>query len=183
MVRIGGPRGIASDGEKLVIGAYQPQQAYVWNEFPETSGVPADFILAPKGQEDEPPMGVMGVDIEDGKLYAASSHHIFVWDSFPIRDKQEPDKKLGKQMVREESLILRDSYLFHKDTFNSPYDVEIIGNKMVVADTNKNPVIICICNNHFIAYNFNIIRKIESIFMEQIAIGEYQRFLTNHLLA
>ena len=142
MVRIGGPRGMASDGEKLVIGAYQPQQAYVWNEFPETSGVPADFILAPKGQEDEPPMGVMGVDIEDGKLYAASSHHIFVWDSFPIRDKQEPDKKLGKQMVREESLILPDSYLFHKDTFNSPYDVEIIGNKMVVADTNNNRVLI-----------------------------------------
>ncbi len=139
---IGGPRGIASDGRRLVISTYQPQQAYVWNEFPAKSGQPADFILQPKRQADEPPDGVMGAGLEGGKLVLASSHHVFFWNTFPTVNDQKPDMKLGVQRTRDESLIRPYDYVWYNDTFAFPYDAELVGNRLIVADTNNNRVLI-----------------------------------------
>ncbi len=139
---IGGPRGIVSDGKRLVVGTYRPQQAYLWNAFPTKSGQPADFILQPKRQKNEPPDGVMGAELKNNTLYLASSHHVFVWNSFPIQNGQNPDVILGMQRLREESLIKPYTYIWHNDTFSYPYDVAVTGNKLIVADTNNNRVLI-----------------------------------------
>ena len=165
MAHIGGARAIASDGETLVIGTYQPQQAYVWNEFPTESGIPADFILTPIREEGQEPDGVMGADIEDGKLYATSSHHVFVWDSVP-QGKTGPDKKLGMQRTRDENLYFPDKYVFHRDSFNWPYDVEVVGQKMVVADTNHNRVLV-----------FNSVPESPEV-QADVSIGEPGRFVS-----
>jgi len=141
MVAIGGPRSIASDGKSLVIGTYQPPQAFVWNEFPTESGQAADFILQPRRQEHEPPDGVMGAVLMDGKLFLASSHHVFVWNTFPTAN-QEHDMRLGAERVAEEMLLAPDKMSLFADTFAGPFGVATEGERLFVADTNNNRVLI-----------------------------------------
>jgi len=85
----GTPRSIASDGKRLVIGDYNAKVTFVWSEFPTENGQPPDFTLEIKRQEDEPSVGAMGLALNNNKLYATGSHHVFVWNTFPYSSKSK----------------------------------------------------------------------------------------------
>jgi len=136
------PRSIASDGKYLVIGMYGGYGAYVWNNFPTRNGQPADLILYPCRQTDEPVDMIAGLYIKDNKLFAASSHHIFVWNTLPSTNNQKQDLRIGVQRTRDEYLIAPDKYLFFPDTFAFPEGVASDGKKLIIIDTNFNRVLI-----------------------------------------
>ena len=136
------PRSIASDGERLVIGNYGEYGAFVWNEFPTENGQPADFILRPRRQPGEPPMGVFGATLQDNKLYLASSHHVFIWNTFPEYNDQPYDLRLGAERTRDEVLLKPDTMRLFSDTFDSPCGIVIASEKLIVVDTNNNRILI-----------------------------------------
>ena len=143
MIRVGGARSIDSDGKRLVIGTYQPPQAYIWNEFPTRNGQPADFILQIKRYDSEEPGGVMGLSLKDDKLFAVGGPPlVFIWNTFPTSNYQKPDIKLGVDRLHEEVVVFPDKKIFYPNNFASPFGVATDGNHLIVSDTNNNRVLI-----------------------------------------
>lgn len=133
LANFGTPRAIASDGNRLVIGDYNSETAFVWNEFPAQNGEPADFRLNVIYDKNEGnPADVMGATIWNGKLFATSFHKVFVWNTFPTHGDQEEDFTIGSGQAR----------IVSRENMNSVYDVETNGEKLFVADTNNNRVLI-----------------------------------------
>ncbi len=129
---LGTPRAIASDGQRLVIGDYSTRAAFVWNEFPTRNGQPADFLLNVIYDKNEgSPADVMGATIWNGKLFAASFHKVFVWNNLPTSSNHE-DFSIGSGQART----------VNRAGMNSVYDVETDGERLFVADTNNNRVLI-----------------------------------------
>ncbi len=143
LVKIGGARSITSDGKRLVIGTYQPPQAYVWNQFPTRNGQPADFILQIKRFDFEEPGGVMGLSLKDDKLFAVGGPPlVFIWNTFPLSNYQEPDIKLGVDRLHEEVVVAPDKKIFYLNNFASPFGVATDGDHLIVSDTHNDRILI-----------------------------------------
>lgn len=129
----GTPRAIASDGKHLVIGDYNAETAFVWNNFPIENGQPADFHLnVIYDKREGNPTDIMGATIWNDKLFATSIHKVFVWSSFPTHGNQQEDFTIGSGQAR----------VVNRASMNGVYDVEIDGKRLFVADTNNNRVLI-----------------------------------------
>lgn len=101
------PRGIWSDGTRLVIADGLNHRVLVWTTFPTTSGQPADLVLG------QPAFGVdlapspptassmnlpTGVFVHADRLYVADTgnNRVLVWASFPTTNGAPADLVIGQ---------------------------------------------------------------------------------------
>lgn len=93
----GTPRTIASDGNCLVIGDYNPAQGnghnLFWEEFPTADNEPFDFSL---DNPADPLSGIMwGPFITpNGEFMALGSSRLLIWNTLPEGEADEPDLML-----------------------------------------------------------------------------------------
>lgn len=128
------PRGIASDGKRLILGTYEPRGMYVYNEFPTKNGKKPDFFLPLEH------WGAMGLDIKDDKLLTVSHSHFFIWNSFP--DSARKADIIYEPRRTNEQIVLRpDKQVFYPDQIGYAYGIAA-SDKLIIADSNNNRVLI-----------------------------------------
>lgn len=130
LVKLMTPRSIASDGNYLAVGMYGGYGMYVWKEFPKKNGQRADFVIELRRLPSEPSGMVAGLTINNGRLFAVSSHQVFIWNNLPMEVAKE-DFRVGKL---DPSL--------ERDGFAAPEGVATDGKRLFVSDTYQNRVLI-----------------------------------------
>lgn len=94
------PLNLTTDGRRLIVADTSNDRVLIWNEIPTRNATPADIVLAgdPRPGIDRRgavlwPWGVWS----DGTRLAVSStlgSQVLLWDRFPTRDGQPPDRVL-----------------------------------------------------------------------------------------
>ena len=90
------PRGVWTDGERLVVCDSGNHRVLVWHSMPDRDGAPADVVLGQPGFDVEGPAAggrgperglhlPAGVGMVGGRLVVADGwhHRLVVWDSLP----------------------------------------------------------------------------------------------------
>jgi hypothetical protein len=103
-----GPRGVWTDGQRLVVADTGNHRVLLWHELPTSDGAPADVILGqPDATSEGPAAGgtdrrrglhlPTGVCVLDGSLIVADAwhHRILIWNGWPS-DFSAPDVVLGQ---------------------------------------------------------------------------------------
>lgn len=134
---------IASDGTHLILADRNNNRVLIWNSLP-TSNTPPDVVL---GQEDftsnNPGDGMDNLNwpisvATDGKYVIVADTYndrILIWNSFPTSNGQPADIVL--QNESEDEAILRQ-----KGALGWPWDVWTDGEKLIVASTGTQQVLI-----------------------------------------
>jgi len=96
------PLSVATDGQRIVVADAYNDRLLIWNEFPSTSGVAADFEI--------PIQWPWGVWTDGEKLVATSTigRQALIWRSFPTRGNQAPDITLRNAMMGTPRTITSD---------------------------------------------------------------------------
>ncbi len=128
---MGTPRSIEFDGTHFIVGDYNAYGAFVWNGFPIKSGQPADFILRVRRTENEDYSDIRATINVNGTLYASAIHQVFAWNSFPVSGEQNEDFRIGSLEPGLDA-----------DSFSAIYGMATDGNRLFVADSNNNRVVI-----------------------------------------
>jgi uncharacterized protein (DUF427 family) len=117
LVGKGGPRGIATDGNRLVVSTYGAPLK-IWNSIPTQNGQPADVVLEEYQEYTEP--------ATDGtRLFITSQAAILIWNSWPTRDNQPPDVVVGDRWFGGVT----------RDRMSGPLSVATDGRRLIVAET------------------------------------------------
>lgn len=103
------PRGVWTDGDRLVVADTGNHRVLVWHTMPAVDGGPADVVLGqsdftsegPAGSGRGPANGLFlptGVGVVDGRLVVADGwhHRILVWDDLPPDSGTPPSFALGQ---------------------------------------------------------------------------------------
>jgi hypothetical protein len=104
---LNGPRGIWSDGTKLIVADRFNNRVLIWNTFPTSNGAPADvvvgatafdmspFVMPPTASSLRNPAGVA---VANGKLFVAddSNNRVLVWNTVPTSNNAPADIVLGQ---------------------------------------------------------------------------------------
>lgn len=103
------PRGVWTDGERVVACDTGNHRVLIWHTFPSEDGAPADVVLGQPDFLSEGP-NVAGNDVRrglnlptgvcviDGRLVVADAwnHRVLAWDDIPTVDFAEPTYVLGQ---------------------------------------------------------------------------------------
>ena len=103
------PRGVWTDGERVVVCDTGNHRVLIWHTFPDHDGAPADVVIGQPDFTSEGP-NVAGTDtrrglnlptgvaVIDGRLVVADAwnHRILAWDDLPTEDFAEPTYLLGQ---------------------------------------------------------------------------------------
>ena len=103
------PRGVWTDGERLVVADTGNHRVLVWHRWPEADGAPADVVVGQPGLLSEGP-NVAGTDVVrglnlptgvavvDGRLVVADAwnHRLLAWDDLPQESFTPPTWVLGQ---------------------------------------------------------------------------------------
>ncbi len=103
------PRGVWTDGTRVVACDTGNHRVLIWHEFPAFDGAPADVVLGQPDFTSEGPnvagtdrrRGLnlpTGVGVIDGRLVVADAwnHRILAWDGIPVDDFVAPSLVLGQ---------------------------------------------------------------------------------------
>jgi len=134
----GTPRGIWSDGERLVVvdhnarfetydGMGATPGLFFWREFPE-GDEPCDFFM--EGFIFGPAM------TEDGKFLALLNYGLAIWNSFPENESDEPDLIIGSPDIMEWEM--RRAYRFDAGDGSS---IAVAGDRMYISLYNANNIV------------------------------------------
>jgi len=107
---LSGPRGIASDGTKLVVVDSANARVLLWNTIPATNGAPADLVLGQTVFTSSAYNGLGGAGTADKfnepvrawtngtKLLVLDgcNQRILIWNTWPTANGQLPDAVLGQ---------------------------------------------------------------------------------------
>ncbi len=102
-----GPRGIWSDGTKLIIADRFNNRVLIWNSFPTTNAAPADVVLGASAFDTSPFVmpptasslrNPAGVAVTNGKLIVADegNQRVLIWNSIPSANNAAADIVLGQ---------------------------------------------------------------------------------------
>lgn len=144
------PRGVWTDGNKLVVADTGNNRLMIWNHFPKKTSDDADIVLGTgkegPGRDQLSPYGV----VSDGtRLFVTDwiNNRVLVWNQFPTKDGDLPDTVIGQRnfdrvgvngAARENSSAgAPKAYtLYH------PQGVSIYGKRLWVADSDNNRVLL-----------------------------------------
>lgn len=103
------PRGVWTDGERLVVADTGNHRVLVWHTMPDADGGPADVVLGqPDFVSEGPASGgrgpanglnlPTGVGVLDGRLVVADAwhHRLLVWEGLPERCDEPPAFAVGQ---------------------------------------------------------------------------------------
>jgi hypothetical protein len=102
-----GPRGIWTDGTKLIVADRFNNRVLIWNSFPTTNGAAANVVLGAASFDTSPFVSPptassfrnpAGVTVSGGKLYVAdeTNNRVLVWNSIPTANNTPADQVLGQ---------------------------------------------------------------------------------------
>lgn len=146
------PRGVWTDGERVVMCDTGNQRVLIWQTFPTTDGEAADLVIGqpdfasegPQGSGTGPANGLhlpTGVDVINGDLVIADAwnHRILVWDGFPTETDTPPARVLGQpDMTSVEPNRGAEPSL---TSFYWPFGFAVVGETFWVADTGNRRVL------------------------------------------
>ncbi|MBL9147948.1 MAG: NHL repeat-containing protein [Phycisphaerae bacterium] len=140
-----GPRGVAIDGDTLIVADSGNHRVLIWRSMPTRDHQPADIVLGQHDLEGETP-GLLhlptGVGVYDGRLYVADAwhHRILIWNRVPDANDAPPDAVLGQADLAgvQENRGARASC----DTLYWPYGLAYVGGRFYVADTGNRRVLV-----------------------------------------
>ncbi|MBI4040427.1 MAG: NHL repeat-containing protein [Deltaproteobacteria bacterium] len=152
------PRNVFFDGTKLFVADTQNNRVLIWNTAPTVSQAAATVVIgqadmnatsANQGgtQADRNTLFLpRAVHVKGGKVYIADTgnNRVLVYDSIPTANNANADRVIGHANFTEsESNRLDNSTTgVRDDTLNEPSDVYHNGDKLFVADTGNNRVLI-----------------------------------------
>jgi hypothetical protein len=103
------PRGVWTDGERVVVCDTGNHRVLIWHSFPDHDGAPADVVLGQPDFTSEGPnvagtdatRGLnlpSGVGVVDGRLVVADAwnHRLVAWDDLPTESFTPPSYLLGQ---------------------------------------------------------------------------------------
>jgi hypothetical protein len=103
------PRGVWTDGTRVVVADSGNHRVLIWHEFPDHDGAPADVVVGQAGFGREGPAAgcgdtrrglnlPTGVAVLAGRLVVADAwhHRLLVWDGLPETSFAAPDAVVGQ---------------------------------------------------------------------------------------
>lgn len=103
------PRGVWTDGQRVVAADTGNHRVLIWHTWPEADGAPADVVLGQPTRTSEGPAAAgrgprngmylpTGVSVVASRLVVADAwhHRLLVWDDLPERDDTPPSSVLGQ---------------------------------------------------------------------------------------
>ncbi|HEX7030798.1 MAG TPA: hypothetical protein VF254_09385 [Gammaproteobacteria bacterium] len=155
------PTGIWSDGERLVIADNYNNRVLLWHEFPTGNFTPADVVL---GQADmnsvipnddngdgvseaEPTARVVdypwSVWFEQNQLFVADANNnrVLIWNGWPRESFAPADIVLGQESFDTGDINAGNANPTAQ-TLNHPMGVRVIGDELLVTDTDNSRVLI-----------------------------------------
>ncbi len=141
------PRGIWTDGTRLVIADANNYRVLIWTTFPTTNAEPADIVL---GQTDfglatvpatptaSNMHGPTAVYFDGTRFYVSDHghHRIMVWNSFPTTNNQAADFAIGQPNLTTATPGTTAT------TLNAPQSVAVAGGSLFVADELNDRVLV-----------------------------------------
>lgn len=149
--RLNLPQGLASDGTRLAVADQYHNRVLLWDSLPRSTATAADVVL---GQPDAFSGVINNGGISDQTLYYPAgvwtdgtrlvvadryNNRVLIWTTFPDSDQQAADLVLGQPSMAsstENQGGVSDISLAY------PHGVFSDGQRLVVADTNNNRVLI-----------------------------------------
>jgi hypothetical protein len=146
------PRGVWTDGTRVIACDTGNHRVLIWNTFPTVDGATADVVLGQPDFESEGP-NVAGTDVQsgmnlptgvgviNGRLVVADAwnHRILAWDDVPTTNNVEPTYVLGQC-----DFTAIDANRGSTPTMNSfywPFGFGIVAGTFWVADTGNRRVL------------------------------------------
>lgn len=140
------PRGVWTDGERIVVCDTGNHRVLIWHTFPMQDGAPADVVL---GQPDfdsegpnvagtDPVRGLnlpTGVGVIDGRLVVADAwnHRVLGWDDLPETNFARPTYYLGQ--AEPSGTEANRGGTATLSTFYWPFGFGVVADTFWVADT------------------------------------------------
>ena len=144
------PRGVWTDGSRLVVADTGNHRVLIWNEMPREDQAPADLVL---GQNDffsegpnkgGPTTGLnlpTGVLIDQDRLIVADAwnHRILVWESIPTSNNQRPSYAIGQEDL--DGCEVNAGLGCSPTSLYWPFGIGFAGSRFWVADTGNRRVL------------------------------------------
>ena len=142
---------ISPDGNQLAIADTNNSRVLLWNNWPTTSGTPADLVLGqatmttngfngtyPSGQRFLRPMSVTNAD---SRLIVADAdgNRVLIWSQFPFDGSAQPTIVLGQASLATSS---GNSGGISAVSLSNPSSVSSDGTILAVADSGNNRVLL-----------------------------------------
>lgn len=124
--QMAGPRGVWTDGTRLVVSDTENHRVLIWNSFPTTNGQAADVVLGGGGSPSATTMSrPQGVVYDGTRLWVAdaANNRVLVWNAFPTTDSAPADFVLGQTDFSSNVTNMGGSV--GPATLSQPYDVAI----------------------------------------------------------
>ncbi len=147
------PSGVATDGQRLAVADTNNNRVLLWNTIPQSNGTPPDLVLGQADLTTNMPAttatgmrGPQGVWFDSGRLFVADTQNsrILIWNSIPSSNGQSADVVVGQPdfTSRPEPDLSQSNYLPNAQRLLNPASVQVIDNKMFVADLGFDRVMI-----------------------------------------
>ncbi len=136
--RLNWPRGVATDGKRVVVADTYNNRVLIWNEFPTENGQPADLVLgvpdflsrgdvpwpSPENWEKQYIIWPWAVWTDGQRLIVTSTAtaSVLVWNSFPTENNQPADLALTDEVG-----------------LGTPRTIATDGTRLMISDHNPRP--------------------------------------------
>ena len=153
------PRGVWSDGDKVVVADNGNRRLLIWNSFPTSNGQPADVVIGQDSMTENGELPAVNAQLDgwfsltmwsDGDQLIISDarlHRVLIWNSFPQSNNEPADVVLGQsdfQSVAPDDLDqdgLPDGQASNR-TFELPTNIAVAGDRLFVSDQRNHRILI-----------------------------------------
>lgn len=133
------PRGVWTDGTRLVVADAANHRVLIWTTFPTANGEAADLVLgqtgfdlatAPASPTASNMDGPTGVHFDGTRLYVADrgQNRVMVWNGFPTTNNEAADYAIGQPDLTTEAAGTSAT------TLRSPQSIAVAGDALFIAD-------------------------------------------------
>lgn len=133
------PKGVWTDGTKLVVSDTANNRVLIWNTFP-SSDVPPNLVLdSTSGVALNQPTAITS---NGSELFVADTgnNRVLIWNQFPTASHQAPSVVLGQ--VDFNAVSANRGASTDANTLSSPAGLYMHGTKLFVCDTGNNRILI-----------------------------------------
>lgn len=144
------PRGVWTDGQRVVVADSGNHRVLIWHTFPGHDGADADVVLGQRDFTHEGPAAgatderrglnlPCGVGVIDGRLVVADAwhHRVLVWNEMPHESFAAPDHVIGQA----DGVLPNRGGEPGMDTFYWPFGFALVDGTFWVADTGNRRVL------------------------------------------
>jgi len=141
------PRGVWTDGTRLVVADAANNRVLIWTTFPTSSGESADLVLGQSnfGLSTAPPatptassMSPFDVHYDGTRFYVTDgdAHRVMVWNGFPSTTNEAADYAIGQPDLTTDTAGTTASSL------RGPSGIAVLGDALFIADSVNDRVMI-----------------------------------------